>query len=68
MIQQTLKIAFSVEEASLYSNIGKTRLYQAMNSGALKSKKMGRKTLILRSDLESFLSNLDNYSTNKKEG
>jgi len=61
------KLALSIDEASKYSTIGKTRLYQAINEGKLTAKKMGRKTLILRSDLESFLTNLDDYNIDARE-
>ncbi len=61
------KIALSLDEATTYSNIGKTRLYQAINDGALKARKLGRKTLILRADLEDFLSNLDTYTPSNNE-
>ena len=59
---QNIKIALSIDEASQFSSIGKTRLYQAINNGALKARKLGRKTLILKTDLEDFLLNLESYT------
>ena len=61
------KMALSIDEASKHSSIGKTRLYQAINQGELIAKKMGRKTLILSSDLEAFLYGLENYSASERE-
>lgn len=56
------KIALSIDEASHFSTIGKTRLYQAINDGSLKCRKLGRKSLILTADLEEFLKNLESYT------
>lgn len=51
-----------MDEVSQISNIGRTKLYQAINEGTLKARKFGRKTLILKSDLEEFLLNLESYT------
>lgn len=59
-------IANSIDEASSISGIGRTKLYQAINSGALKARKFGKRTIILRDDLEAFLSNLAEYSKGGK--
>ena len=50
-IGQVLKIA----------NIGRTKLYQLISTGALPAKKLGKRTFIMSSDLEAFLSGLQSY-------
>ena len=56
------QLSISIEAASKLTGIGRTKLYQAMKQGALKAKKFGKRTIILKEDLNSFLSNLDTYS------
>ncbi len=55
------QISLSIEEARTATGIGRTKLYAAINSGQLKARKFGKRTIILRDDLNTFLSNLDNY-------
>jgi len=50
--------AFTVDEFIKWSRIGRTKVYQLINDGNLKSRKVGRKTLILRSDAEAWLNAL----------
>jgi excisionase family DNA binding protein len=52
---QIEKHGLTIQEACIYSGIGKTRLYEEINSGRLKARKAGKRTLILRSDLLEFL-------------
>jgi excisionase family DNA binding protein len=40
------------------AGIGRTKLYEAISAGELVARKYGKRTLILRSDLSNFLSNL----------
>ena len=49
------KIALSVEQAAQACDLGKTTLYQLLASGQLKSRKIGRRRLILFSDLSECL-------------
>jgi excisionase family DNA binding protein len=53
--------ALSIEETRAVTGIGRTKLYEAINSGELRARKLGKRTLILQSDLESFLSKLEDY-------
>jgi excisionase family DNA binding protein len=48
----------SVGEACRVAGIGRTKLYQAIAEGELKARKLGKRTLILRGDLQRFLKNL----------
>ena len=48
----------TLNEASIVSGIGRTKLYEAIASGELKARKFGARTIILRDDLVSFLKSL----------
>ncbi|PZP56476.1 MAG: DNA-binding protein [Micavibrio aeruginosavorus] len=54
-------ITINIDEALLLSGLGKTKFYELLKSGEIKGKKLGARTLILRSDLEEFLNNLEAY-------
>lgn len=54
-------LAFSVPESAQIANISRSELYVAMKRGDLKAKKHGRRTVILASDLASYLANLPDY-------
>jgi excisionase family DNA binding protein len=54
-------ICLTVEQACLATGMGKTALYSALDSGALPAKKWGKRTLILKADLQRYLSNLEAY-------
>jgi excisionase family DNA binding protein len=49
------RLALTFEEACLAAGIGKHRLREAINTRALKSKKVGAKLLILTEDLQAWL-------------
>ena len=55
------QISLSIEEAKNLTGIGRTKIYQAINSGALKARKFGKRTIILRDDLNAFLASLESY-------
>ena len=48
-------------------NIGQTRFYQLLNSGKINAVKLGKKTLVKREELESFVSNLSPYNAAPQE-
>jgi len=50
--------AFTVDEFLSWARIGRTKLYQEIKEGRITPRKLGRKTLILRSDAEAWLNNL----------
>lgn len=51
-------IVHSVPEACQIARTGRTSLYEAIRSGALRAVKRGRRTLILDKDLRSWLETL----------
>lgn len=52
------KLAFTVPEACEFSGLGRSSLYRLFERGILTPRKAGRRTLILREDLEAYIRNL----------
>jgi len=52
------KLAFTIAEASQVSSLGQTSIYKAIREQLLKARKYGTRTVIIRTDLVSFLDNL----------
>ncbi len=50
--------AFTPEQAAFFLGCGKTTLFRLIKERKLEARKLGRKTLILRVELEKFLANL----------
>ena len=48
----------TLNDASIISGIGRTKLYEAIANGELKARKFGSRTLVLREDLVGFLKSL----------
>lgn len=48
----------SVVEACRVAGIGRTKIYEAISNGSLKARKFGKRTLVLRADLQAFLASL----------
>ena len=53
--------ALSIEETMSATGIGRTKLYELINAGELKAKKIGKRTIILKTDLDEFLVGLESY-------
>jgi excisionase family DNA binding protein len=51
----TERLGYSAEEAAKVAGVGRTRIFSAIGSGRLLARKFGRRTVILREDLEAFL-------------
>lgn len=58
-----MQFSLSIEETCSATRIGKTKIYQLINSGELKAHKIGKRTIILKQDLEAFLNNLQVYDS-----
>jgi len=52
------KIAYSVEEVTRQIPMSRAALYEEIKANRLKTKKLGRRRLILHDDLAEFLRNL----------
>jgi hypothetical protein len=52
------KLALSIEQAADIADLGRSSIYVAIATGNLKAKKSGKRTIILRSDLNDFLAGL----------
>lgn len=52
------RLAFSIAESAQIAGLSRSSLYIAIADGRLKTRKNGRRTIILREDLQSFLASL----------
>jgi excisionase family DNA binding protein len=56
--EQVSREALSVAEVCNATNLGRTKIYEAIAEGRLKARKYGKRTLVLMDDLRAFLSAL----------
>jgi len=66
-IEQTVKKAHSVKAAAQQFDASVPFVRNQIRDGNLKAKKIGRKVVILDSDLQMYLENQPDYKTNKQE-
>lgn len=52
------KLAFSIADVVSLSGLCRTLVYSEIRAGRLRARKCGRRTIILRCDLEAFLQKL----------
>ena len=55
------KRCYTIPEAQAEGAGGKSSIYRAINSGKLRAKKLGKKTVILSEDLDEYLKNLPDF-------
>ncbi|MFM9861315.1 helix-turn-helix domain-containing protein [Pseudoxanthobacter sp. M-2] len=53
--------AYSINEALSVIGCGRTHLYQELNAGRLKARKLGSRTVILEQDLYDYLDSLPHF-------
>ena len=58
-----MKLSLSIEDVKELTGFGRTKIYEAINSGQLPAKKYGKRTIILKDDLLNFLNDLEDYSS-----
>jgi excisionase family DNA binding protein len=57
-ISESQPEGLTVHEASRFCGLGRTKIYEAISEGLLKARKYGKRTIILRTELQEFLRNL----------
>lgn len=62
-----MQLSYSVNETADAIGIGLTKTYALINTGKLPAKKLGKRTIILKTNLDEFLSSLDAFTT-KEQG
>ncbi len=55
------KLAYTIQEAAEVGAGGRSKIYEAIKSGALRAKKRGARTVILADDLASYLEALPDF-------
>jgi len=55
------QLSLTIEEVCSVTGLGRTKIYEALHDGLLRGKKWGKRTVILKADLEEFLSKLGDY-------
>jgi excisionase family DNA binding protein len=60
-------LAYTVAEAGAAARTGKTVLYEAIKSGALRAVKRGRRTLVLPTDLRNWVERLPPLQTKRNQ-
>jgi len=57
-IRELQREGLSVSEACEVAGVGRTKIYEAIADGLLVARKYGKRTIILRTELQNFLTTL----------
>jgi excisionase family DNA binding protein len=57
------QLSLTIEEVLAATGLGRTKLYQLIGSGQLKCRKIGKRSIVLKDDLQTFLQNLPEFKT-----
>ncbi len=60
-----VKLAYTIPEVVEAGGGGRTAIYEAIKSGALKARKRGKRSVILAADLAQYLENLPDFHDQK---
>lgn len=55
------QFSLSINQVCSVTGLGRTKIYEAINCGELPARKMGKRTIILQEDLQTFLLKLKPY-------
>ena len=55
-------LGMPINAAAVRAGVGRWSIYAAINSGSLRAVKIGSRTIILESDLKSWLDSLSSYT------
>ncbi|ALJ35157.1 hypothetical protein D9623_07875 [Azospirillum brasilense] len=61
-MRKTFRLAYSVEELAMATSMSRTKIFDALRTGALKGKKLKTRTIILRRDALSWLKGLPDWA------
>lgn len=61
-----MQLSLSIEDVRASTGLGRTKIYQLINTGQLRARKIGRLTVILKDDLDTFLAGLETYPPRQK--
>lgn len=61
------KLAYSIEEACAATSLGTTKLYALIGEGKIAARALGRRTVILRADLQRYLESLPAWESQLRQ-
>lgn len=61
------KLAYSIEEACAATSLGTTKLYELIGAGKIAARAEGRRTVILRDDLQTYLNSLPAWKPQQRQ-
>lgn len=51
-------LSVTIDQATTYSGIGRTKLYELIKDGHLSARKLGKRTLLLTAELDAYVMSL----------